>query len=171
VQLAILIYVDESVFLRTADPATALFMFADYPIRGVGGGNYRDYFGEYIKENFPLASKFGFSQMKSQLSEKKEQTKNLYARMLGEFGLVGITLLLFFLGGLTRRLRNAQIFDAKTKRYLILWFIVCLVSLMQFDSFAYINFWLLAALIFALRESSFPDTTPEEEQNMSSTLN
>ncbi|MCG8606814.1 O-antigen ligase family protein [bacterium] len=162
VQLANLIYLDESVFLRTAYPAAAFLMFVDYPVLGVGGGNYRYHFGKYINENFPSASKFGFTQMKRQHIGKKEQTKNVYARMLGEFGLVGITMFLFFLAGLTKRLRNAQILNEKTKRYLFLWFIMCVLSLIQFDSFAYINFWLLSAFILSLRNARHPDITGEK---------
>ena len=75
---------------------------------------------------------------------------NFYARILGEFGLVGVAIFIFFLKSIISKLRAASFTDGATKKYLYLWLFITLATLLQFDSFAYINFWLMAALILSL---------------------
>lgn len=144
------IYLDESVFIRVASPMIGIFMFLDNPILGAGGGNFRYYYGHYIREKFPRAMTLPYFMVAKQIRGKQDQGKNLYTRVLGEFGLAGALIFIFFLSHMIGALKRAHFANPGIKRYLYLWLIICLVSLLQFDSLAYFNFWLLAAFFFTL---------------------
>lgn len=144
------IYVEESVFIRIAYPIIGFLIFIDHPITGVGGGNFRYHFSDYVKEEFPLALKLNYTQVEQQVRGKKDQSKNFYARVMAEFGVMGILLFSIFLRVIIKRLRNSEFTNPDTKKYLVLWLIICLVSLLQFDSLAYLNFWLMSAFILSL---------------------
>ena len=151
IRLSNLVYLDESVFIRLAYPIAAWHIFFDYPIVGIGGGNFRYRFADYLKTEFPLVKKLNFHKVEQQIKGKKDQPKNFYSRLMSEFGLVGIILFALFLKKIIRRLRTAEFLETRSRNYLFFWLIICLVSLLQFDSFAYINFWLLAAFVLTLR--------------------
>ncbi len=149
-----LMYVDESVFIRVSYPMIGLFMFLDHPIFGAGGGNFRHYFSHYMNEKFrSRIQQLNYEAVQVRMREKEDQSINFYARVLGEFGLVGTIIFIVFLCRLTGALRKADFDDRRTKRYLYLWLIICLTSLLQFDSLAYVNFWLLSAFILSLSSS------------------
>jgi hypothetical protein len=117
---------------------------------GAGGSNFRHYFGHYMQKKVRRYEKLGHEEVSGRIREKENQGMNFYARVLGEFGLVGVAIFIFFLKNIISRLRAASFTDGAVQRYLYLWLFITLATLLQFDSFAYINFWLMAAFILSL---------------------
>lgn len=151
------IYIDESVFIRVASPMIGLYMFLDHPVFGAGGGSFRYYYGKYIREKFPRAlNQERYPFLQQQIRKKRDQGKNFYTRVLGEFGILGAIILLIFLKKIFTKLRAVDLENVSTKNYLYLWLFICLVSLLQFDSLAYVNFWLQAAFFLSLSPEQRP---------------
>lgn len=160
--LSNIIYIDESVFVRVVSPMIGFYMFLDHPIFGAGGGSFRYYYGTYIREKFPRAlNQEQFHYLRSQIRNKRDQGKNFYTRILGEFGILGAFMLLILLKKIFAKLRAADLEKVSTKNYLYLWLFICLVSLLQFDSLAYVNFWLLTAFILSLTSRERPSEVRE----------
>lgn len=156
------IYIDESVFVRVASPMIGIFMFLDHPVFGAGGGNFRYYYGKYIREKFPRAlNQEQYHYLRSQIRKKRDQGKNLYTRVLGEFGILGAFVFIILIRELFAKLRAVDLHDVKIKNYLYLWLFICLVSLLQFDSLAYVNFWLLVAFLLSLTSKERPSKVRE----------
>ena len=152
-----IIYIDESVFVRVASPMIGIFMFLDHPVFGAGGGNFRYYYGKYIREKFPRAlTQEQYPFLRSQLRNKRDQGKNFYTRVLGEFGILGAIIFFIFLKKIFANLRAVDLENVSTKNYLYLWLFICLISLLQFDSLAYVNFWLQAAFFLSLAPEQQP---------------
>lgn len=156
------IYIDESVFVRVASPMIGIYMFLDHPIFGAGGGSFRYYYGKYIREKFPRAlNQEQYHYLRAQIRKKRDQGKNFYTRVLGEFGILGAFVFIILIRELFAKLRAVDLHDMKIKNYLYLWLFICLVSLLQFDSLAYVNFWLLVAFLLSLTSKERPSEVRE----------
>ena len=154
VDMSSLVYLDESIFIRVAYPSTAVLMFMDHPIFGVGGGNFRHHFPTYINKYFPRYRDMQFKAVKKRIADKQDQSMNLYARILGEFGLVGLVVIIIFFRRLLIAWRQSVFVNVETRHLITLWLIITFVAMLQFDSLAFINMWLVVALVLSFKDNS-----------------
>ena len=153
---------------RFAYAETALRIFADYPILGVGLGNYAFFFDKELPnrpwQNSPeIIRQITPTERGSQLITPK----NLPARLLAETGLVGAILFSGFVLAVLGGVLYLLFAPLEVSRY---WGLAGLLGLVAFlmavfftDSFAMPNMWVVFGLITAaahLRENSSPVENP-----------
>jgi len=139
---------------RVAYIETALNIFEDYPLLGVGPGNYAFYFDEYLADR-PLAPTPELLRILTPDTGRNRliTPKNLYVRTLAEAGLVGIAALIAFLVAILGAALYLWFSPQPQERFwgmaaLLTWLVV-LVSANSFDSFALPNLWVAFGFISA----------------------
>lgn len=100
---------DGSFFLRVFNPIIGFFVFLNNPF-GVGGENFKFEYITTINEYFPFA--LNHSSVQKILFESSEITpKSLISKMLSEFGLFGIWIILFAFNRLRKIIKdNSDLF-------------------------------------------------------------
>ena len=164
---------------RFAYAETAYRIFENYPVFGVGLGNYAFFFNEKLPDrpwqNLPeIIRQLTPTERGSQLITPK----NLYARLLAETGLVGTILFTTFVIGVLGGCLYLLLSSGSESRY---WGLASLLGIIVFatvvfssDSFALPNMWIVFGLITAaahmptpLEESrSVAPTTPLADANL-----
>lgn len=130
---------DNSVFVRLVFPAIGFMEFAQHPLVGVGGGFYYREFTDHLLRHFSQG--LGFKEVYDLVFLHPEWAtpRNLLSKVFAEEGLIGAAL---FIGYLVSTFRRAGAHPyAKFAAALG----VSLV--MNFDSYAFVNFWLLAGFV------------------------
>lgn len=87
---------DSSLQGRSVKVNVALNMFGDYPMLGIGKGNYRSYYQQYIRELGGAAN------------DTERDAHNLYLEVLAEQGLIGLGVFAGVLLCVWQRLRRAR---------------------------------------------------------------
>jgi O-antigen ligase len=146
---------------------TAGRMFVDYPLLGIGVGNFVFYFDDYLEQR-PLYTQpelirqitptdNGFTRLVT--------SKNLYVRLLAETGIVGSVLFLAFLLSMVVEaflLRSAahpegQYWSNASRLALI----VFAIGALSYDSFALPNMWVVFGMITAAARVFSAQAEPE----------
>jgi O-antigen ligase len=118
------------------------------PLVGIGLGNYRFEFTNIILSKFPEAT--NFSEVLSYINAGFTTPKSLYIKILCECGILGFIIFSIFIFNILRKVLKAK-FKLFNKN-IILFFTCSLLSIMlQFDTMAYLNFWIGLAFIDSLK--------------------
>jgi O-antigen ligase len=155
-------------YWATAYWATAYSIYADYPLLGIGLGNFTYYLEEYLPDNplHPtpeLLTKLTPEEGRSQLST----VKGFFPRLLAETGILGTATFLGFLLALVGCVSFLVMANGADIRFWglagSLALAVFLVVSFSFDSFSVPNMWVVfgfitaAAQIFGVEETSQND--------------
>jgi O-antigen ligase len=133
---------------------TAFRMYQDYPVFGVGLGNYPFYF----KKKLPDRALYKTPEILRLITPESGRSrlvtsKNLYARMLAETGLAGtaafLTFLISILGGVVFFWLSAGSEDRFWGLAGVLGFVAFALAALSFDSFALPNMWVFFGLLTA----------------------
>jgi O-antigen ligase len=133
---------------------TALRMYEDYPIFGVGLGNYAFYFDEFLPER-PYNRQPEIIRQITPVEGRVRliTSKNLFARLVAETGLVGTVVFSTFIIAIIGCTLYLLISKSPAKRYWgisgLLGIVIFLVLVFSFDSFAIPNMWVVFGLITA----------------------
>ena len=153
---------------RFAYAETALRIFEDYPVLGVGLGNYAFFFDKKLPnrpwQNSPeIIRQITPTERGSQLVTPK----NLYARLLAETGLVGTILFSSFVIAVLGCALFLLFAPLAASRY---WGLAGLLGILVFvtvvfstDSFAVPNMWVVFGLITAA--AHIPENSPQTESS------
>ena len=86
--------IDGSFFLRVFNPIIGFQVFAENPIIGVGGENFKYYYVDLIQKNYPFALNFPtvneVYQNSSQITPK-----SMISKIMSEFGLIGLIIIIY----------------------------------------------------------------------------
>ncbi|WP_308638123.1 O-antigen ligase family protein [Paenibacillus silvisoli] len=134
-----LIKTDNSFFIRVVFPAIGFMEFAHHPVLGVGGGFYYREFAELLLGHFPDG--LDFKEVRDLVFKNPEMatSRNLLSKLFAEEGLIGAAL---FFGFMIAALRSAG-----ANPYAKFAFALCVSLVMNFDSYSFVNFWLLIGFI------------------------
>ncbi|SFS54568.1 O-antigen ligase [Paenibacillus sp. BC26] len=134
-----LIKTDNSFFIRVVFPAIGFLEFAHHPLFGVGGGFYYRDFAELLLKNFNDG--LVFKEVHDLVFDTPEMatSRNLLSKVFAEEGLIGAAL---FFGFMFSALRSAG-----ASPYAKFAFALCVSLVMNFDSYSFVNFWLLIGFI------------------------
>lgn len=133
---------DASSFIRIVYPILNFKIFLNYPILGIGGGNFSFLFSEYLYKFYPWAVT-SYGEVAAHVSANDASTYCFYARLLSEFGIIGVILFINFVSSITKKFKRYKINN--NRNILLFIFILTFAILVQFDSFTYIPFWLMLA--------------------------
>jgi O-antigen ligase len=134
--------------------ATALRIYQQQPLLGVGLGNYAFYFADMV----PDQSYEQQQEMMRQLTpgegrDRLITPKNLYARLISETGLLGVATFTTFLLGITGCILYLWFSTSPAQRYWgmsgFLALVVFAFVIFSFDSFALPNMWVVFGLLTA----------------------
>lgn len=132
---------DGSAFIRIVYPITSGLIFIDNPLIGIGGGNYPIVFGDYIMKFFPWAIP-KYPEVAYHIATKNTGTGCLYMKVLAEFGVVGGLLFSSLIFSIMKKIKYIR-----TKKLVVFWCISIFSIMIQFDSYAYVPFWVCMAFI------------------------
>ncbi|MFC5703857.1 O-antigen ligase family protein [Cohnella faecalis] len=134
-----LIRADNSFFIRVVFPAIGMMEFAHHPIFGVGGGFYYREFADLLVRHFEYGLKF--TEVSNLVNDHPEMatSRNLWSKLFAEEGLVGAFLFLGFMVAAFRSSRGSV--------YAQFAYALCVALVMNFDSYSFVNFWLLIGWI------------------------
>lgn len=133
-----LIQTDNSYFIRVVFPAIGFIEFAHHPIFGVGGGfYYREFTGLLLKH---FSEGLVFKEVYDLFNRPEMVTsRNMLSKVFAEEGIVGAALLMGFMISVLR--------SAGANPYAKFAFALCVSLVMNFDSYSFVNFWLLIGFI------------------------
>lgn len=152
---------DNSFFVRFVFPVIGFIEFARHPLTGMGGGFYYREFADTLLQYFDVGLKFREVSDMVLRTPEMATSRNLYAKLFSEEGFIGVVLFFGFLVSIFKQ--------SCTTQYSKFVFAICLSSVMNFDSYAFIDFWLLIGLIrggFFATEPGLP-LVPVKEQRFS----
>ncbi len=134
-----LLKADNSFFIRVVFPAIGFLEFARHPIFGVGGGYYYREFADLLLQHFDYGMKFTEVKDLVNLHPEMATSRNLWSKLFAEEGLTGAFLFIGFMAAALRSSRAAP--------YAQFALALCFSLVMNFDSYSFVNFWLLIGLI------------------------
>jgi hypothetical protein len=130
---------DNSFFIRLVFPAIGFLEFAQHPFFGVGGGFYYRSFADLLIRHFSEGLKFKEVYDLVFLMPERATSRNLLSKVFAEEGLIGVSLLFGFLISVLRH--------AGASPYARFAFALSVALVMNFDSYAFVNFWLLIGFV------------------------
>ncbi|MED3749343.1 O-antigen ligase family protein [Geobacillus stearothermophilus] len=133
-----LLHSDGSVFVRVVFPIIGLIQFLKNPIWGVGGGFYYLDFARIIQEQFSYGLSFYEVYFNAFVNPSNANPRNLIAKILAEEGIIGFVLFSSFL---------FKIFTYCKSDYSKFIFCFSLAMVMNFDSYAFVDFWMMLAFL------------------------
>jgi hypothetical protein len=144
--------------------ATALNIYQQHPVMGIGLGNYAFYFADYAPDQaYDMQNEVMRQITPGEGRDRLITSKNLYARLISETGLVGTGFFSTFLLAVVGCLLYLRGSPSPEQRFWALGGGLALVVLMMvifsFDSFARPNMWVALGLITAA--AHLKDPTPE----------
>lgn len=142
-----IIYLDGSFFVRLIYPTLAIMMGFNYPILGIGGGNFRYMFSDVLPRYFSRG--FQFREVVYNYSTNTSNPKNLLARLFGETGILGTMIFSFFLYTVLIKIKTIK---SELRPFLVIWVVFVFANMMQFDSFAYMHLWVVLSVIYSLKQ-------------------
>ncbi|MBB6635813.1 O-antigen ligase family protein [Cohnella thailandensis] len=134
-----LLKADNSFFVRVVFPAIGFMEFGQHPIFGVGGGFYYKEFADLLLKHFDYGMKFTEVKLLVEQNPDMATSRNLWAKLFAEEGLIGAFL---FIGFMVAALRSSR-----SNPYAQFAFALCVSLVMNFDSYSFVNFWLLIGWI------------------------
>jgi len=135
---------DGSIFLRVFNPIIGFFVFLNNPF-GVGGENFKFEYITTINEYFPFA--LNHSTVQKVLFESSEITpKSLISKMLSEFGLFGIWIILFTFNRFRKIIKNNS--------DLFLLFIFIFTLTINYGSYVYIPLIFTISLFYFINKKT-----------------
>jgi len=157
-----LLKADNSVFIRVVFPAIGFLEFARHPLFGVGGGFYYREFADLLLAHFDYGMSFTEVSDLVNLHPEMATSRNLWSKLFAEEGLVGAFLFIGFMAAALRSSRSAPFAQFA--------FALCISLVMNFDSYSFVNFWLLIGLIrcgffegWSAGRAALPDTQNGKE--------
>ncbi|MBB6671472.1 O-antigen ligase family protein [Cohnella nanjingensis] len=134
-----LIMADNSFFIRVVFPAIGFIEFWQHPLFGVGGGYYYRQFADLLLAHFDYGMKF--TEVANLVNDHPEMatSRNMWSKLFAEEGLVGALLFVGFMGAALR--------SSRSHPYAQFAFALCVSLVMNFDSYSFVNFWLLIGWI------------------------
>ena len=108
-----------------------------HPVFGLGGGYYFYEFNAILFEKFSYGLKFKEVYDIAYVMPDSATSRNLFAKILSEEGVVGIML---FMGFLSTAVKGSS-------PYAKFALALCFSLVMNFDSYSFVNFWLLIGFI------------------------
>lgn len=142
---------DGSGFVRIVFPTIGLLQFLDFPL-GYGGGFYYIHFKEYLLNHFSYGLIFPEVQYNTLINPENANPRNLFIKVLCEEGIAGAMFFILFLIGVFKQ--------CKTK-YSKFVYCLALSLLLNFDSYAFVDFWLLIGIL----TSGYLDKNSKTEKN------
>lgn len=130
---------DNSFFIRTVFPAIGFVEFARHPIFGVGGGFYYTEFASLLQQYFSSGLKFSEVYDLVFINPNDATSRNMVSKVFAEEGLIGVILFGGFLVSIFR--------SCGANPYSKFAFALCIALVMNFDSYAFLDFWLLFGFI------------------------
>jgi hypothetical protein len=134
-----LLKADNSVFIRVVFPAIGFLEFAQHPIFGVGGGFYYRDFADLLLRHFDYGMKFTEVRDLVNLHPEMATSRNLWSKLFAEEGIAGAFLLIGFMVSALRSSRTAPFAQFA--------FALCVSLVMNFDSYSFVDFWVLIGFI------------------------
>ncbi|WP_235947274.1 O-antigen ligase family protein [Paenibacillus glycinis] len=128
---------DNSVFVRFVFPLIGVYEFLRHPVFGLGGGYYFYEFNAILFEKFSYGLKFKEVYDIAYVMPDSATSRNLFAKVLSEEGIVGFML---FIGFLSTAVKGSS-------PYAKFALALCFSLVMNFDSYSFVNFWLLIGFI------------------------
>lgn len=130
---------DNSFFVRLVFPAIGFMEFARHPIFGVGGGFYYTEFASLLQQYFSSGLKFSEVHDLVFINPYDATSRNMVSKVFAEEGLIGVILFGGFLVSIFR--------SCGANSYSKFAFALCISLVMNFDSYAFLDFWLLFGFI------------------------
>jgi hypothetical protein len=130
---------DNSFFIRLVFPAIGFMEFAKHPIFGVGGGFYYTEFASLLQQHFSNGLKFSEVYDLVFNNPYDATSRNMVSKVFAEEGLIGVILFGGFLVSIFR--------SCGANSYSKFAFALCISLVMNFDSYAFLDFWLLFGFI------------------------
>lgn len=130
---------DNSFFIRLVYPAIGFMEFARHPIFGVGGGFYYTEFASLLQQHFSSGLKFSEVYDLVFNDPYAATSRNMVSKVFAEEGLIGVILFGGFLVSIFR--------SCGANSYSKFAFALCISLVMNFDSYAFLDFWLLFGFI------------------------
>lgn len=130
---------DNSFFIRLVFPAIGFIEFAKHPIFGVGGGFYYTEFASLLQQYFSSGLKFSEVYDLVFINPYDATSRNMVSKVFAEEGLIGVILFGGFLVSIFR--------SCGANSYSKFAFSLCIALVMNFDSYAFLDFWLLFGFI------------------------
>ncbi|MGM0883176.1 MAG: O-antigen ligase family protein [Bacillota bacterium] len=130
---------DNSFFIRLVFPAIGFMEFARHPIFGVGGGFYYTEFASLLQQHFSNGLKFSEVYDLVFINPYDATSRNMVSKVFAEEGLIGVILFGGFLVSIFR--------SCGANSYSKFAFALCIALVMNFDSYAFLDFWLLFGFI------------------------
>lgn len=138
---------DGSTYIRVIFPYIGFLLFLKNPLLGIGAGNYRFEFQNFIFNRFKEG--LNLNEIVANINALSANPKNLYTRILGETGIIGFVIFFIFCYLVISKFAKAKF---KNKNVVMLWICLLFSFFLQFDSFAYVNFWISMAFINNIKE-------------------
>ncbi|WP_199618146.1 O-antigen ligase family protein [Paenibacillus alkalitolerans] len=130
---------DNSFYIRVVFPAIGFLEFAKHPIFGVGGGYYYREFADLLLKHFSDGLKFTEVYDLVFVKPDMATSRNLLSKIFAEEGIIGAALFTGFMISIFR--------SAGANSYAKFAFALCAALVMNFDSYSFVNFWLLIGFI------------------------
>jgi len=127
---------DGSAFVRIVFPLIGVMQFLDNPF-GTGGGFYYINFAQYLEKYFSYGLVFPEVVYNTFVNPENANPRNLYVKLLSEEGIVNTSIFLIFLVGVLKKCRE---------NYSKYAFCLAVSLLVNFDSYAFVDFWFLLAV-------------------------
>lgn len=134
-----LIETDNSFFIRLVFPAIGFLEFANHPLFGIGGGYYYTEFASLLQQKFSDGLKFSEVYNLVFVDTDTATSRNLVSKVFAEEGLIGVILFGGFLVSIFR--------SSAASAYSKFAFALGVSLVMNFDSYAFLDFWLLFGFI------------------------
>ena len=127
---------DASGFIRIVFPIIGLYQFIHFPF-GYGGGFYYVHFNEYLLQHFAYGLQF--DEVTLNFTQAGTATaRNFFSKILSEEGIFQFVFFILFLKGIYRQCKTGY------GKYV---FCLALAFLSNFDTYAFVNFWILMGII------------------------
>ncbi|MED3920254.1 hypothetical protein P4644_11250 [Priestia aryabhattai] len=127
---------DASGFIRIAFPIIGIYQFFHFPF-GYGGGFYYVHFNEYLLKHFAYGLQFD-EVMLNVTQAGTATARNLFSKILSEEGIVQFVFFILFLKGIYKQCKTGY------GKYV---FCLALAFLSNFDTYAFVNFWVLMGVV------------------------
>jgi hypothetical protein len=134
-----LIKTDNSYFVRLVFPAIGFLEFARHPLFGLGGGFYYREFSDILLNHF--SEGLIFKEVYDLVFNRPEMatSRNLVSKLFAEEGLVGAFLFIGFMISIFR--------STGANPYAKFAFALSVSLVMNFDSYSFVNYWLLIGFL------------------------
>lgn len=128
---------DGSGFVRIVFPLIGFLQFLDNPF-GYGGGFYYVHFTEYLMNHFSFGMHFPEVQYNAFIYPENAASRNLLSKLLSEEGIINLIFFVAFLIGVYKQCKS---------NYSKFVFCLAISLLLNFDSYAFVDFWMLMGVV------------------------